>query len=107
MLAAYLGARHATCAFKVHHLTVSFEVVELSAPVASHGEDIYIKAFDVVNLLTLIFFDDNFVSQACGAHGLYTLHERLLHVNLSTLAVERVGGDAHDEVVAQCLCTFQ
>ena len=103
LLAAYLCARHTRGAFKVDNAAVGFEIVELAAPVASHGEDVDVQAFYVVNLLTLILFYDDLIGDACGLYSLHTFHERLLHVYLTALTVEGVGGYAHNEIVAKSL----
>ena len=107
LLAAYLGARHSVGALEVYHTTIVVEIVELALPVGSYGEYVDTKPLDVVYLLTLVLLNNNLVGKSGGLHSLNSLHKRLLHVNLATLAVERVGRHSNDEIVAKSLGSLQ
>ena len=107
LFAAYLGAGDALRAVEVDHLAVLFEVVEDAHPVGAYGEDVDAVLLDVVYLLSLVLFYDDFVGESCGAHGFDAFHERLLHVDFAARDVEVVAGDAYDEVVAEGAGTFQ
>ena len=45
------------------------QIVKLASPVRTYGKDIYVQSLDVVNLLSLVFLDDDFIGNACGTHG--------------------------------------
>ena len=97
------GAADAFGAGQIDDLAVFVEVVELAYPVAADGEDIDIVLLDIVDLLTEVVLDDDFVGIACGLDGLDSLEDVVAHVELAATAVEAVAGDTDDEIVAQLL----
>ncbi len=102
-----LGTEHgATDAFgagQIDDLAVFVEVVELALPIAADGEDVDIVLLDVVDLLTEVVLNDDFVGVACGLDGLDTLEDVVAHIELAATTVEAVAGDSDDEIVAQLL----
>ena len=60
---------------------------------------------DIVDLLTEVVLDDDFVGIASGLDGLDTLEDVVANVELAATTVEAVAGDTDDEIVAQLLGT--
>ena len=94
------GTAYAFGAWEIHYLCKFVKVIELAFPVGSDGEDVYVVFLDVVDLLSYIVFDDDFVGIACCLDGFYPLEDVVAYVELSTATVEGVGGHAYDEVIA-------
>ena len=88
-------------------MTVLVEVVEMPNPVRTHGEDIDVVFLYVVYLLPEIILDDDLVGDTRGFDRLNAFQHIVLHVELAAQAVEIIVRHTHDEVIAQCLGTFQ
>ena len=99
------GAADAFGTRQIDDLAVFVEVVELAYPVAADGEDVDIVLLDVVDLLTEVVLDDDFVGVASGLDGLDTLEDVVAHIELAATTVEAVAGDSDNEIVAQLLGT--
>src|SRR3712207_2558745 len=106
-LAPYLGARDAFGALKINHFAELSQVIELASPVGTHRKDVDTVALDVVDFLSFVLLDDDFVGQSGSPHGLDTLHQRLLNVDFAPFPVESVGRDTHDQIVTQGLCPLE
>ena len=104
-----LGTEHGTAdafgAGQIDDLAGFVEVVELAYPVAADGEDVDIVLLDIVDLLTEVVLDDDFVGVACGLDGFDSLEDVVAHVELAATAVEAVAGDTDNEIIAQLLGT--
>ena len=102
-----LGTEHGTAdafgAGQIDDLAVFVEVVELALPIAADGEDVDIVLLDVVDLLTEVILDDDFVGVACGLDGFDTLEDVVADIELAATTIEAVAGDSDDEIVAQLL----
>ena len=75
----------------------------MAYPIGAYGEDVDTIFLDVVNLLTDIVFDDDFIGKARSLYCLHTFEHIVAHVELTTTTVEAVAGDTYDEIVAKCL----
>lgn len=103
LLRPKLRTGHAFRSVKVNHFTIFIQIIKFSTPIGTDGKDIHMIAANIVNFLTLVLLDDNFVRQAGGPHALDALHQGLLHIDLAPGLVEILGGHAHDQVIAQRL----
>ena len=79
------------------------QVVEIPFPVRPDGKDVHAVFSDIVNFLTLVFLDDDLVGIARGPDRFDALHQVVIGVHLTPFQVELVGGDTHDEPVAEFL----
>ena len=102
-----LSAGHALGAIEIHHLAILLQVVELPDPVGAHRENIHSKPLDIINFLPLILFHNNLIGDTESLHGLDAFHQGLFDIDFPTGAVESVGGNAHNQVVAQLLGPLQ
>ena len=102
-----LGAGDTTCTIQINNLTISIEIIKLAFPVRPYRKDIHIQAFDIINLLSLIFLDDDFVGQSCGTHCFNTLHKRLLDIDFTSLTIEDIRSDTHYQIITQSFGSLQ
>ena len=86
---------------QIDYLTEFFQIVELTFPVRSDSKDINFIFLYIINLLTDIIFNDDFVCQTCCPDCIYALQHIILHIQLSPLAVKVVVGHTYYQVVTQ------
>lgn len=58
------GATNTFSPWQVNHIAVFVQIIKLPYPIASNSKDVYIILLNIINLLSKIIFNENFISIA-------------------------------------------
>ena len=92
--------------FQINYITVVLKVIEFPSPVRSYHQDINIILNDVIDLLSLIFFNDDLICQPRPSHILDSLNEAVPHIEFAPLNVKALTCDTYDQIITKCFCSF-
>ena len=104
---ADLGAGNALCAFQINHLAVFLQIIKGTDPVGTDRKDIHAQTADIIDLLSFVFLDDDFIRESGAADAFNTLRQGLFDVDFTAGTVKVLGRYADDQVVSQRFCAFQ
>ena len=101
-----LGTGNILGTLQVYHIAVIFQIIEFSSPVRTNYQNINIIFNDVADLLTLIFFNNNLISQSGPAYIFDSLDQAVPHIQLPSLNIKALAGNTYDQVIPQSLRSF-
>ena len=88
-------------------MAVFIQIIKIALPVRSYSKNIHSVFFDIINLLSEIFFYDNFIRKPCRFHILNTFHQRITYVKLTPGLIEIIRGHSYDKIIPQLFSSFQ
>ena len=92
--------------WKISHFTIVLQIIEFPFPVRTDHQNVNIIFNNIVDLLSLIFLNNNLVCQPCPAHILDSLQQAVLYIQFSPLNIITLTGHTNDQIIAQLFCPF-
>lgn len=75
----------------------------MTFPIRTNGKDVHIVLLNIVNLLTKIVLNDNFVSLANSFNSFNTFQYVIAHIEFTSAFVKAVAGYTYNQVIAKFL----
>ena len=79
----------------------------MATPIGSNSKNVDTVSLNIIDFLTLIFLDNNFIGKPSGAHRFHSLGKGLLNVNFSASAIKIVCSNAYNQIIAKLSSPFQ
>ena len=86
---------------QIDHTAVIVEIVELSYPIRTDGENIHLIFPDIINLLSFVLLHNHHIGDAERFYRFHPLDQRLLNVDLPARFIKVIRSNPDYKVIAQ------
>ena len=75
----------------------------MTFPIRANGKDVHIVLLNIVNLLTKIVLNDNFISIANSFNSFNTFQYVIAHIEFTSAFIKTIAGYTNNQVVTKFL----